>query len=245
MITTIEELSLNAWPSHQTVFYDGWVLRFANGYTRRANSVNPIYPSSISVDEKLRFCEQIYQNKKMSPIFKITSAVYPGNLDEKLATSGYRRDAPTSVQTLALETISTRPSQGASLQEDLPESWLAAYCRMSAVAGPTTPSLRQILLNIIPRHCFISLSVENQIIACGLGVLQAGYLGLFDIVTDPLFRKQGFARQIVNSLLAWGKQNQALTAYLQVMLNNAPALNLYSSLGFTEIYQYWYRIKAN
>lgn len=38
-----EELQMNALPSLQTILYDGWVLRFAKGYTNRANSVNPIY----------------------------------------------------------------------------------------------------------------------------------------------------------------------------------------------------------
>jgi N-acetylglutamate synthase len=32
-------------------------------------------------------------------------------------------------------------------------------------------------------------------------------------------------------------------AYLQVMLDNPVALNLYDSLGFKEIYKYWYRVK--
>jgi len=45
MIQRIEELSMNALPALSTVFLNGWILRFSNGYTRRANSVNPIYPS--------------------------------------------------------------------------------------------------------------------------------------------------------------------------------------------------------
>ena len=35
-----EELSLNSHPAIQTNYYDGWLLRFGNGYTARANSVN-------------------------------------------------------------------------------------------------------------------------------------------------------------------------------------------------------------
>ena len=43
LIRYLEELSLNALPSLENIFLDGWVVRFANGYTKRANSVNPLY----------------------------------------------------------------------------------------------------------------------------------------------------------------------------------------------------------
>ena len=76
-----------------------------------------------------------------------------------------------------------------------------------------------------------------------MGVLQSEYVGLFDIVTDPAFRGRGYARQVVNGILAWGKQNKAQRAYLQVEIGNTPAQHLYTKLGFTENYQYWYRVK--
>ena len=44
----IEELTLNAWPSLRSLLFDGWVLNFADGYTRRAYSsaIRLINPSS-------------------------------------------------------------------------------------------------------------------------------------------------------------------------------------------------------
>ena len=45
------------------------------------------------------------------------------------------------------------------------------------------------------------------------------------------------------NLLDWAKRKGAQVAYLQVMLNNPPALHMYERLGFQEVYQYWYRIK--
>ena len=244
MIVRIEELSLNAWPSLQTMSYDGWMLRFANGYTKRANSVNPLYSSSSDIDEKIDFCEYVYQKKNLSTVFKMTASVQPRDLDEKLHAKGYQIDSPTSVQTIDLNAMNLPRIAGAEFRDDLSEAWLENYCRMNAVPIVHLKTLQKILMNIIPNHCFVSITSNDRIVACGLGVLQSGYIGLFDIVTDRDFRNRGYGEQIVNSILDWGKQNRAHTSYLQVMLNNVPALHLYSKLGFIEQYQYWYRIKS-
>jgi ribosomal protein S18 acetylase RimI-like enzyme len=114
---------------------------------------------------------------------------------------------------------------------------------MSAVAESHRETLRKILINIVPQHCFVALKSDDKMIACGLGVLQSEHVGLFDIVTDDTFRNRGYGQQVVKSILAWGKHNRAKKGYLQVMLKNAPALHLYSKIGFVEKYQYWYRIK--
>jgi hypothetical protein len=58
MARILEELSLGAWPARSAVFHDGWVLRFADGYTRRANSVNLIargeLPGAAPIDPEKR-----------------------------------------------------------------------------------------------------------------------------------------------------------------------------------------------
>lgn len=238
---TIEELSLNALPALQTMHLDGWVLRFANGYTKRANSINPIYDSTDNVEEKIRCCEEIYRRKQLPVVFKMTKAAQPENLDAILADKGYELNSPTSVQIAELGNID--PSPNAESTKMLTEEWFAHFCRMNNIAERNKSTLLQILTSIELPKCFVTVRDNRKAIACGMSVLQGQYIGLFDIVTDASFRNKGFGKQTVRRLLAWGKQNGARRAYLQVMENNAPALQLYSKIGFTPVYQYWYRIK--
>jgi N-acetylglutamate synthase len=242
MIRRIEELSMNAWPCLQSVLYDGWVLRFAQGYTRRANSINPLYASTLALEGKVAACESMYARQGLATTFKLTPETCPPDLDQALAARGYRVDAPTSVQTAPLEGIAS-PTFPAVLAEGLSEEWLAAYCRMSSVSPQRQGTLRQMLGNIVPAHAFVVLHHAGSPIACGLGVAQDGLVGVYDIITDAAFRRQGYGRQTVQHLLAWGQEYEAHTAYLQVVVGNAPAQQLYATLGFREIYRYWYRIK--
>jgi ribosomal protein S18 acetylase RimI-like enzyme len=235
---------MNAWPSLQTMLYDGWVLRFADGYTKRANSVHPLYSSSLNVEEKIQACEEIYQSKGLDVVFKLTPSAQPENLDKVLAAKEYKADSRTSVQLLELDGVDKALAQSALLTEDYAD-WLPAFCKLSNIGGHGEPTLKQLLHNVVPAQCFASICHQGQVVACGMGVLQGQFVGLFDIVTDADFRRQGFGKQLVLSILAWGKHNSAQTAYLQVMLNNEPALRLYSGLGFREIYTYWYRIMQN
>lgn len=104
-------------------------------------------------------------------------------------------------------------------------------------------SLTAILRNIASKKCFAVLLKDNQVVSCGLGVLENQYIGLFEIITAKTERRKGFGKELILNILNWAKQNGAQKAYLQVVMNNKPALNLYSKLGFQEVYQYFYRIK--
>jgi ribosomal protein S18 acetylase RimI-like enzyme len=242
MIRTIEELSMNAWPPLQTMLYDGWVLRFADGYTNRANSVNPLYPSTRDVRVKIEVCERVYRSRGLSVVFKMTADSQPAELDAILADRGYRPDRWTSVRLLDLGDQNVSPPQDIWLAESASEEWLAAYCRLSGIADRHHLTLRHMLRSIVPARCFVSASVDDRIVACGMGVAQDRFVGLYDIVTDATYRRRGYGQRLVEQILAWAKRQGAQTAYLQVMTDNAPALALYGKLGFREVYPYWYRM---
>ena len=60
-IKKIEDMSLNAWPSHKMELYDGWILRFSYFYTHRTNSVEQFGVSTLPWREKVAYCENVYK----------------------------------------------------------------------------------------------------------------------------------------------------------------------------------------
>ncbi len=242
--TFMEELSLNHWPSLSTLLYDGWLLRFANGYTKRSNSISPIYGSTYDLDHKIDECERMYIEHQLRPTFKITPFVQPANLDYILAEKGYSVVDLTSVQTKSLVYIQEPALHSVKICTELQNEWLEDFCRLSSTEKNLQPTITRMLTNIKTKMGYISLYEGGKVVACGFGVIERAYIGLYDIVTDEHYRNRGFAEQLIWHLLQWGKQNGAEHSYLAVVANNEPARRLYSKIGYSEVYTYWYRVKC-
>ena len=246
----LEELTLNAWPPLETLLFDGWLLAFSDGYTRRANSIHPLYPSHLPLAAKIAACEALYAARGQETVFKLTSAAEDAVLDQTLADLGYQLAATTSVQTAPLpRSPAAEPSADTplspvpetTLSTSLNAAWLEVFNRLSATPARFQPTMRALLTKIVPAHVFASISQDGQTVAQGLAVAEHHYVGLFDIVVDARVRNQGLGRRVVTRLLQWGQAHGATNAYLAVMADNAPAIHLYAQLGFQEQYRYWYR----
>ncbi|WP_208589596.1 GNAT family N-acetyltransferase [Gracilibacillus suaedae] len=244
-IRKMEELSMNAFPSLQTQLLDGWVLRFSNGYAKRANSINPLYDSQEDINRKIEKCEKVYQSKGLKVIYKLTTHVFPDQLDSILERIGYDLVGKTSVQLLSLDEREISFSNKALIDNQLDDNWFTDFCELNHIKVTDQYTLKQMLNHIHADVCYVRLiNRKEETLACGMGVLEDRWIGLYDIVTSEEHRNKGYGIELVSSILNWGKNHGAEKAYLQVMLHNKPALKLYEKLGFTEAYQYWYRIKS-
>jgi ribosomal-protein-alanine N-acetyltransferase len=58
---------------------------------------------------------------------------------------------------------------------------------------------------------------------------------LLNITVAPVFQRQGWARCLMQSLRLWSETHGASWLWLEVRESNAPALNLYKSLGFHQV----------
>lgn len=238
----IEEMSLNGWPALQTVMFDGWLLRFADGYTKRSNSVSALYGHTLELDGKIRVCEQLYAQRGLRTVFKITPFCRPDGLDAELEARGYELLDRSLVKTLPLSDAEP-PDEGGDLklEDRLTEEWLNAFSVLSGLTEEHKDITRK-MMDQSPLEKGFAVLYDNGVpVACGIAVIEDGWIGLYDIFTDREKRNRGYGRQIVLHLLDWGKSRGAREAYLLVVKDNAPACRLYDKIGYKTVYEYWYR----
>ena len=237
-VRALEQCMLNAWPSTRAVHCDGWVFRSANGYTRRANSAHALTPSRDfpSVFAKAR---NFYAALGQPATFRLTPLAGAG-ADALLHRLGFACADPTIV-------MSTRISGDMSIDQTVTiathysEGWGSDYAAARGLSPAEAEAHAVILRTIALPTAYATWHVDGVPLAFGLGVLDYGRLGLFDIATTARARRQGAARKVVSSLIGWGHMRGAHTAWLSVIADNVPAIALYGHFGFGERYRYHYR----
>lgn len=237
---SIESAAFSAWPALDSQDLYGWHLRFADGYTKRANSANCTQDSEELSESQVDHIKQIYQNRGLQPIFRLTSISAPPQIDSLLAEKRYRFVDMSLVMTTSLDIQrqAELPTCAAS-----PESWLNIFQQVSGKLE-ASQAIHLKMLQSIKSPCAFAIkkSQDGVPTSCGLGVLEQGQLGLFDVATSPDYRRRGLARELCGELLQWGSKMEAKVAFVQVVAANSSAISLYESLGFRYAYHYWYRI---
>ena len=241
-IRRLEELTLNAWPGLKQVVRDGWVARLSRGFTGRANSVVPLDAGALDPVEKIEFFESLYAAHGLPTTFKLTPSSRPAGLERLLAARGYRAGPPTGVQ-VCEDLSGARAPDGILARAEPSAEWTDSVVAFRAFSPSDAQTLHQILSAIALPCRYVVSADDHGVAACALAVLEAEWVGLYDIVTRPDARRRGHASRVVSSLLAWGRDNGASSAYLQVMTDNAPALALYARFGFREAYRYVYHTR--
>lgn len=247
LIETIEELTMNAWPSLQTVHYEGWLIRIANGYTKRANSVH-ILGEKERVEEgametRIETCEAIYEREGLPAIFKLTPLCSDA-LDAALNERKYAIADPSRVMLLeSLEHLPAPVLPHIVVDMAFSDEWLNRMCAFNEMSGASKVNCARIIRQSKVKQAFFTLYDDDRAVACGLGAIERGFLGLYDIVTNRLVRNRGYGEQLILHMLAWARENGATQSYLLVVGNNLPANRLYEKLNYNEIYRYWYRVQ--
>lgn len=234
----LEELSFLTLPALDQERYDGWVLRWSNGGSRRANSVNALAPSTRPLDEKIAYCERWFTDRGAAATFRMTKLADPA-LDGALAKRGYEYSSATRVMTAEL--TDKRAVEQVTVDQVPSDDWLRTIDYLRTADDATIHKLRDQLLSTGGTSSFASIKSDGRVAAIGVAIDLDGFTTIYNMNTAEHARRRGYARSILHTLMANGRAAGARRAVLQVMDDNQPALALYRSAGFTTTYTYHYR----
>lgn len=216
----------------------GWRLNASDGWSLRINACWPLGEPDRPIDEAIDAAEAFYAARGLPPRFKLADgAVVPSTLSEHLRARGYR---PVKGTVVMIGEAGGAPDAAVTLS-DTPDPAFEAILAASADGNAGDARERLDALGRIPAPArFARLDLEGETAALGATAVDGQWAGIFGMRTLPGHRRKGLARRILGALLAEAAALGARQAYLQVEADNAPAIALYSGLGFTPAYGYRY-----
>lgn len=236
-IVLFEEMSLNAHVALNVMHYDGWILKFSEGYTNRSNSVSMLYPSTIDLKEKIEYCEKVYAEQNLPCVFKLTDS------DEKimniLTERGYKEVTPTDVMIRNADDF-TIPDCNITFYKKPVDEWLTKFFDLEGVGEKHQATYKHMLDKVCLNTTYVAIKEQGKIVAVASSVAERGYMLIQNVIVHPDYRRKGYGKMLCSSLISKGKSEGANTVWLQVVQSNEGAYKLYEDLGFKKIYSYRY-----
>lgn len=247
------ELSADAtWLAEERMPLGPWQLRANQGYTGRANSVRTACgkadePMADSLLKLITQAEAFYRQRNLPPVFQISPATLPADLDQILIERGYgvsHSGEVWSAEPVEVQNKTARPGALENvIEQDSPTAvWLG--CAEEEHAAQS--NLRDGIYRRVPLPRVFAMVVDgNEPIARVLGTVHGGIGWIYRMATAPDHKRRGYATRLLNFLAKWTLANGGKTICLQVMAENVGARKLYEMAGFRKLYDYHYRVRRS
>ncbi len=226
-------ITSRGWPPIESQMLGQWELRFAGGFTGRANSAAAVGSPGTDVDAALRTVQAWYADRAAPALAQVVTG---SPLEPAFVSAGWApgngAHSGAVVQVADLDPTYDRDPD-VEIRTTLTDEWLALYGRvdedMSAaravIAGPERVGFAQL---------------GDPVEAIARVVVTGEWAGLSAVEVLPHRRREGIATRLVSTALAWAVDHGADKAYLQTMRSNTSALALYEPFGFVDHHDYRY-----
>lgn len=224
------------WPALEEVSVDGWVARFANGVTQRANSVMPLAAPG-DLGDAIDHVEKLYADRGLPAIFQVGTDAQPSELDRALAERGYEFGSPTGFQVVDVDhAIGQLDPADVDIADAPDQNWLDLWW---AVDGRGDAEALAVAEKILTGGPALYASIGN--LAVGRLALVGDWGGVYCLAVHPDARRRGLGGAVLGGLLAAGREHGVTQSWLQVRDENAAARRLYQRAGYREVARYHYR----
>jgi ribosomal protein S18 acetylase RimI-like enzyme len=248
-IDEIERVAALHWRAGEEERLGDWLLRAAGGFTGRANSALAIGDPGLPVDDALATVTSWYQARGLRPMIAVPQPLAaPASLDTLLKERAWpSRAAPAYVMTTRLSSHSAASSRPLPRPEGTRErfdpepddAWLAMY----HYRGQELPPIARDLLLSAAWQSFASIrDASGEPVAIARLSVAGGWAGITAVEVSAACRRQGLGTLITRAACAQAASRGIDQVFLQVEVENAPALALYERCGFRYSHKYAYRL---
>lgn len=237
----LEKLYTAAWPPLRQETVGDWLVKFAPGVSRRANSANPLRAELRDVDATIESCAQRYRAAGMPALFRVLSLNDPA-AGKRLERLGYTPEGETVNLYGRMDEVAARRDADVTIQPRPDTEWLTAMTEAQGHTGEKAETYRKIVEAIAIPAAFVELRQNGEMAALAYGAMDRGVLCLESVITAEPFRGRGLATRALGALMDWGASHGAGAVCLQVEATNERGRKLYRKLGLIhELYRYDYR----
>lgn len=240
-ILQLEQAFLSAWPALKTQTDKGWIWRWADGYTKRANSAQSLDPSDDEdAAARLAAYSKWAEEQGVTPTFRVTPLAGAGVVSA-LNLAGWATFEPSVVMAMPVGAVFA-PKHDYRLFSATDPEWYETQGRISGYGEETIAALKALLDHIeVPATGILVYDEAGAPAAAALTSNNHGIGVYLNVVVREDVRMQGYGRSVMQAALEWSRSVGAGWAAIQVVADNTPALQLYKSLGFEVVYRYHYR----
>ncbi len=246
-VAELERIAAAGWRALEQEPLGQWLLRAGGGVTNRANSALATGDPGRPLDEAISAVERWYDARGLPPRVQLPDGAAPAGLGEQLDALGWDRSPVTHVMTAELGPVlrgtadTGVPDIGLAVQlEDQPDdSWVAAW----RAERPEDPGVARALMTNHSQAVFASVRDGDRCAAIARVSVDGRWAGLSCVEVAADLRRTGLGRAVSIAALRWAVANHGRRAYLQTSSDNAPAIALYESMGFTRHHNYVYRFR--
>jgi N-acetylglutamate synthase len=249
-IIELERVAARHWRGTEEEWLGGWLLRAAEGFTGRANSVLPLGDPGMPLDDALAAVTRWYRARGLPAMIAVPLPLDGDpagrQLDNLLSERSWAtRPGPAFVMVADLGAAAPAgdlPAGAEFLVDAEPDdAWLAMYHYRGRDQQP--PVMRTVLMSA-PSQAFTSIRVRatGELLAIGRLSIADGWAGITAVEVSPARRRAGLGSALTRRICAEAANRGARQVFLQVETDNAPATALYERCGFCYSHRYHYRV---
>ncbi|WP_407049580.1 GNAT family N-acetyltransferase [Methyloraptor flagellatus] len=239
-VLTLETAALSTWPALRVVHDGHWLWRWANGYTKRANSLNFLDPSD-GADAAARLDHAAALSLRNDIGFVVRSSpLTPPEVLAELDRRGFEVFEESLMLWRRLDGAAAAADPDVTIGPADDPAWLEAQSVLSGYSSQARQALAAILGVYGVPAWGLTLVEDGVPAASALLAIASGVACLTNVVTDPAKRRRGFAARMLGAAMAKAAREGASIAAHAVIATNEPARALYAGTGYRELYRYRY-----